>query len=170
MTAGSRTKCGISTTRSNALYETLSSTDIEKMQGYHPLHRSMLTWSKTGLPNLVIAAISDGPEMAHGVESRPPFLDHVVAEFASTLPVDMLVHLSNDEMPVEKWIFREAVKPFVTEEVYQRRKHAFAAPFRWAKHGLLYNKLASLVSRENVEQLGFVDWDKCKDILDRSFD
>jgi asparagine synthetase B (glutamine-hydrolysing) len=46
------------------------------------------------------------PEMAHGVESRPPFLDHVLADFASTLPMDLLVHLDGQNVPVEKWLFR----------------------------------------------------------------
>lgn len=28
----------------------------------------------------------------------------------------------------EKWILREAAKPFITEELYKRRKHVSASP------------------------------------------
>lgn len=153
-----------------AILELFSKTEVEEMATYHPLHRALLAWSRTVLPNMVIAAISDGAEMAHSVESRPPFLDHIVSEFASSLPVDVLVHLKGEDAPIEKWIFREAVKPYVTEEVYARRKHAFRAPFRWKKDGPLYRKLTSLISREHIDQLGFVDWKKCHDIVDRSFE
>lgn len=152
-----------------AIHDLLSEKELKAMATYHPMHRGMLAWSKSILPNMVIAAISDGAEMAHGVESRPPFLDHVLAEFAQTLSADMLVHLEVDKAPIEKWLFREAVKPFVTEEVYRKRKHAFAAPFKWKVGGPLYKKLTSLISRENIERLGFADWEKCKDIVDRSF-
>lgn len=152
-----------------AIHELFSKEEAEAMATYHPLHRGMFAWTKTILPNMVIAAISDGAEMAHGVESRPPFLDHIVAEFAYTLSADMLVHLEVGKPPKEKWIFREAVKPFVTEEVYKKRKQAFAAPFKWKVGGALYHKLSSLITKEKVEHLGFAEWEMCKDIVDRAF-
>ncbi|KAK4539881.1 hypothetical protein LTR36_010275 [Oleoguttula mirabilis] len=153
-----------------AILECFSATEIKEMADYHPLHRAMLVSSKTLLPNKIIAGISDGAEMAHSLESRPPFLDHLVAQYSYTLSVDMLVHQEGDKPPVEKWIFREAIKPYVTEEVYGRRKKAFAAPFRWDVGGPLHAKLSSLVTRENIERLGFVDWSKCEDMVDRSFE
>jgi asparagine synthase (glutamine-hydrolysing) len=79
------------------------------------------------------------------------------------------VHLVGDQQPTEKWIFREAVQPYVTHEVYRRRKQAFAAPFRWKKGGPLYLKLQSLISRENAERLGFADWTWCEGIVDRCY-
>jgi asparagine synthase (glutamine-hydrolysing) len=106
---------------------------------------------------------------AHSVESRPPFLDHVVAELAQTFSADTLVHLVGDEKPTEKWIFREAVKPYVTDEIYRRRKQAFAAPFRWKKGGPLHSKLMALISQENVEKLGFADWKWCENVVEKCY-
>ena len=108
--------------------------------------------------------------MAHGVESRPPFLDHILADFASSLPVDMLVHLDEQNAPAEKWLFRQAAKPYITQEVYERRKQAFAAPFKWKKGGPLHQKLCHLITRKNLLHLGFVDCDKAEEIFRRSFD
>lgn len=79
------------------------------------------------------------------------------------------MHLAGNEKPTEKWIFREAVKPYVTDEIYRRRKQAFAAPFRWKKGGPLHSKLLSLISRENVEKLGFADWSVCEDLVENCF-
>lgn len=153
-----------------AIRETFSATEVEEMASLHPLRRSMFTWSKTLLPNLVVAAVSDGAEMAHAVESRPPYLDHVVADFVNSLPVDLLVHLPDaDSVPIEKYIFREAAKPFITPEIYARRKHAFAAPFKWKEGGPLWNKFQQLLSKENLEALGFVDVEKAMQVRDRAF-
>lgn len=84
--------------------------------------------------------------------------------------MDPLVHVEGDQRPTEKWIFREAVKPYVTDEVYRRRKQPFAAPFRWKKGGPLYAKLSSLITRENVENLGFAVWDQCGSLLDKCYE
>jgi len=152
-----------------AIRESLSDQEAEEMATLHPMRRGMLAWNKTILPNMIIAAISDGAEMAHGVESRPPLLDHVVAELAQTLPVDMLVHLEPSQPPTEKWIFREAVREFITDEVYKRRKHAFASPWSYQQGGPLYNKLRHIITQENVERQGFIDWDQCKDLVHTAF-
>jgi len=61
--------------------------------------------------------------MAHSVEGRLPFLDHPVAELATTLPVDLKIR----DM-VEKFVLREAMQPFITDTVYTRQKHTFLAP------------------------------------------
>ncbi|KAF2207336.1 hypothetical protein CERZMDRAFT_115204 [Cercospora zeae-maydis SCOH1-5] len=152
-----------------AVSKTFTENEAANMKELHPLHRSMAAWNKTILPNMVIAAISDGAEMSHSIESRPPFLDHVLSEWAQKLPVDVLVHVEEDGGVTEKWLFREAVRPFVTEEVYQRRKHPFSAPFWWQPGGPLQKKLASLITEENVARLGFVEWDRCKDLVDKVF-
>lgn len=84
--------------------------------------------------------------------------------------MDLLVHLDGEQAPTEKWLFREAVRPYITDEVYRRRKQAFAAPFRWKKGGPLYDLLSSLLSQENVQNLGFADWEFCEGMVDRCYD
>lgn len=46
-----------------AIYQSFSQEEREKIVQLHPLHRAMWAWQKTMLPNMVIAAISDGAEM-----------------------------------------------------------------------------------------------------------
>jgi asparagine synthase (glutamine-hydrolysing) len=46
-----------------AIHETFTQKEIEEMASLHPMHRGMWAWHKTILPNVIIAAISDGAEM-----------------------------------------------------------------------------------------------------------
>jgi asparagine synthase (glutamine-hydrolysing) len=46
-----------------AIHETFTPKEIKEMAKLHPMHRGMWAWHKTILPNMIIAAISDGAEM-----------------------------------------------------------------------------------------------------------
>jgi Asparagine synthase len=91
---------------------------------WHPLHTSQYIWTKSILPNLILTCMGDRMEMAHSIEGRPPFLDHVLTEYANRLPPSTKIRINPETGEVvEKWILREAGKPFITEEVYKRKKH-----------------------------------------------
>jgi asparagine synthase (glutamine-hydrolysing) len=62
-------------------------------------------------------------EMGNSIEGRLPFLDHHVVEFARSIPVSMKI-----KDGVEKYILREGARPYISETIYQRRKHPFLAP------------------------------------------
>jgi asparagine synthase (glutamine-hydrolysing) len=62
-------------------------------------------------------------EMSASVEGRLPFLDHHLFEFARTLPMTFKIRNG-----IEKYILREAARPYITETVYRRQKHPFMAP------------------------------------------
>jgi asparagine synthase (glutamine-hydrolysing) len=62
-------------------------------------------------------------EMAHSIEGRTPFLDHHLVEAVVAMPVDMKVHATT-----EKYVLREAARPYLTQTVYRRQKHPFVAP------------------------------------------
>ena len=69
-----------------------------------------------------------------------------------------------------KYILREASKDFVTKELYERTKHPYSAPTHWPADGPLHGKMAELVTRENVRELGFVDWEGGADkLVERAF-
>jgi asparagine synthase (glutamine-hydrolysing) len=69
----------------------------------------------------------DGGAMWHAIEARSPFLDHVLWEFASSLPFDVRLH--QGEL---KAILREMVRRNIGPEVANRRKQGFTVPVtRW---------------------------------------
>jgi asparagine synthase (glutamine-hydrolysing) len=61
--------------------------------------------------------------MAHAVEVRLPFLDHVLFEFASQIPMKYLVNNGQN-----KRVLREAVRPFMPKAVCDGIKQPFLAP------------------------------------------
>jgi asparagine synthase (glutamine-hydrolysing) len=91
---------------------------------WHPLHTAQYLWTRSILSNLILTCMGDRMEMAHSIEGRPPFLDHELAQLANFLPPSVKVRIDPEtEQITEKWILREAAKPFVTKEIYERKKH-----------------------------------------------
>ncbi|MDF5731952.1 MAG: asparagine synthase (glutamine-hydrolyzing) [Rhizonema sp. PD38] len=88
-----------------------------------PVHQSFYLWSKTILPNYLLRMLGDGVEMAHSIEGRLPFLDHKVVELVRNMPMTLKIHGLT-----EKYVLREAAKPFITDTMYKRQKHPFLAP------------------------------------------
>ena len=90
---------------------------------WHPLHSALYVWNKTILPNMLLTCLSDRTEMSNSVEGRVPFLDHHLIDYVNNLPPSMKFRYdpTNDTL-TEKWILREASKPFITQELYERTK------------------------------------------------
>ncbi len=88
-----------------------------------PVHQSLYLWSKTLLSNHILRIFADGVEMAHSIEGRLPFLDHKVVELVRNMPVVLKIRGLT-----EKYVLKEAAKPFITETVYKRQKHPFLTP------------------------------------------
>ncbi len=98
--------------------------DIQgQLANTEPVHQSLYLWSKTILPNYLLRMLGDGVEMAHSIEGRLPFLDHKVVELVRNMPVALKIRGLT-----EKYVLREAAKPFITENIYNRQKHPFLAP------------------------------------------
>lgn len=138
---------------------------------WHPLHTSEYTWAKTGFSNILLRYLGDNIDMAYQVESRPAFLDHNLTEYVNGLPPSLKLKYDYDTGKfTEKYILREAVKPFVTEEIYTRTKKPYMGPLKFPVNGPLHRKLEELVTRENVEALGFVDWEQTSVLVPKAFE
>jgi asparagine synthase (glutamine-hydrolysing) len=94
-----------------------------RIEGRDRLNQMLYLCSKTLLPNFILNYLGDRMEMAHSIEGRVPFLDHLVAESAARVPVDMKVKGIR-----EKHVLREAAKEVLIPEVYDRQKHPFSSP------------------------------------------
>lgn len=132
-------------------------------QACEPMHLSMLLWSKTMLPNFVLCALGDRMEMAHHVEGRLPFLDHKLVEFVSQLPASFKI-----KDRAQKFILREAVKNYLPESLYRRKKHYFQAPPLLANtKGNMYSLVQDVLRSSALESLSFLDSKKTRMILDQ---
>lgn len=91
------------------------------------LNRAFYFDLTTYLPGDILVKV-DRASMAHGLETRAPFLDRDLAEFALSLPACLKV----DTGGRTKIVLRQACEQFWPDEVRARGKHGFGAPYkRW---------------------------------------
>lgn len=85
---------------------------------------------KTLLPALL--QVEDRMSMAHGVESRVPFLDHPLIEFAATVPAD--IKFKNGELKrLLKTVFHDRLPPAIRD---RKDKMGFPVPLTlWLRQG-----------------------------------
>ena len=105
----------------------------------HSLHLE----ARTFLHGLLV--VEDKLSMAHGLESRVPFLDNDLVDFAMTVPVSMKLgrleatqplteNSVDDKQPcyeatgIGKLILRDVLRRYVPEQIADRRKQGFSAP------------------------------------------
>ncbi|KAL1595958.1 hypothetical protein SLS60_009648 [Paraconiothyrium brasiliense] len=137
---------------------------------WHPLHTSEYIWSKTIFTNLILRYLGDNVDMVDHVESRIAYLDNRVSEYANSIPPSLKMRYDPATKTLrEKHILREALKPFITEEIYSRRKHPYMGPIRYTANGPFHQVIKSLVTKENVEQLGFIDWSRVEGLAEKAF-
>ncbi len=101
----------------------------------------------------------DGNSMAFSIESRVPFLDYRIVEFAIAL--DGKYKIRNQWT---KWIIRKACRDYLPKEIVKRKnKMGFPAPFaRWLREGSSREELKriiyefgerNIVPKETIDQL-----------------
>ena len=97
----------------------------------HLWERQVRDVTSTSLPSLL--RYEDRNSMAHSVESRLPFLDYRLIEFAIALPASMKIRDGYG-----KWILREAMRGRVPDRIrLARNKRGFDVPqARWIERGL----------------------------------
>ncbi|KAG6365790.1 hypothetical protein INS49_007401 [Diaporthe citri] len=165
------TRCYASSTPLDTIANNVDGRVLDLIQNsWHPLHSALYVWTKGHLANNFLSCLGDRTEMAHSIEARPPFLDHELAEYVNNLPPSVKLRWNPSSHAItEKWVLREAVKPFVTDEIYKRSKHPYTAPATWPAGGPIHQLLERLVTKANVDQLGFLDWEHVKDLVGVAF-
>jgi asparagine synthase (glutamine-hydrolysing) len=79
---------------------------------------------KSFLPGDILVKV-DRAAMAHGLETRAPFLDRDLVEFTLSLPSSLKVNGSETKI-----LFKHALKQYWPTELHQRGKQGFAAPYQ----------------------------------------
>jgi len=103
------------------------------------------------LPDDILVKV-DRASMAVSLESRAPFLDHSVVEFAWSLPVSMKI--ANG---VGKRLLRRLLDRYVPRELVERPKKGFGVPLeRWLR-GSLKEWASDLLAPERLRREGFLD-------------
>lgn len=110
----------------------------------------------TSLPTLL--QYEDRNSMAFSIESRVPFLDHRLVEFA--------FQLRNDDKAngiYTKWVMRQALKDVMPQAIVERKdKKGFVTPgeVKWLRGAL------SHLTDADFKQLDFLNYQKIKSLMD----
>lgn len=74
----------------------------------------------------------DRMSMLHGLEVRPPFLDHEVVDFVMQLPAEFKIQPGN-----RKRILKDTFRDLLPAEIFTRRKQGFEVPLlKWFRNEL----------------------------------
>jgi len=88
---------------------------------------------------------TDAMSMAHSVEVRVPFLDHLLVEYVTSLSVELKLSLSKSDFNrLNKPLLVDAISDIIPEEVYNRKKMGFTFPLqKWLTGRLLVTDYVS---------------------------
>lgn len=129
----------------------LSPAFAESLQGHDIREKMMFTDTLTYLPDDILVKV-DRASMAVSLESRVPFLDPRVVEFAWRLPLSAKISGGSG-----KSILRDILYRHVPRELIERPKMGFAVPIdNWLRHELR-DWAEALLDRQRLEEDGFFE-------------
>lgn len=137
--------------------------DLDRMRRWHPLNRSLYVAFKTMLPGMLLSHKGDRVAMAHGVETRYPFLDDDVLALCGRLhPRWKLRGLFGD-----KHLLRQAALRRLPPRIALRRKAMFMAPMAESFLATPPEYVRQLLSVESLRRTGCFDVAAVRRAFDR---
>ncbi|NBC32106.1 MAG: amidotransferase 1, exosortase A system-associated [Alphaproteobacteria bacterium] len=119
--------------------------------GADPLARVQYLDFKTWLPGGMLTKV-DRASMAHGLELRPPLLDHELVAWAMSLPASCKV-----EGFAGKAILKRALAPLLPHELLHRPKMGFSIPLADWLRGALAGRCTALAEGSALAASGLFD-------------
>jgi asparagine synthase (glutamine-hydrolysing) len=128
---------------------------------WHPFARMQYFDLKHRMGDGVVHAL-DAASMAHSVEARVPFLDHVVADYCARIPPWVKMRRLR-----EKAVLRRAMRDVLPAEIARRPKWAMHVPFdKWLR-GPLPDFASEEFAAERIREAGCFDATAVAQALER---
>jgi len=116
-----------------------------------PVARMMVLDGLTYLPDDILVKL-DRAAMAISLETRAPFLDRDLIEFAWSLPMDMRIRNGKG-----KWLLRQLVYRYVPRKLMERPKMGFGIPLDSWLRGPLREWAEELLAENRLRKEGYLD-------------
>ena len=131
-----------------ATYLTANRPDLSSLSDVQTMMAlDMLTY----MPDDILVKL-DRAAMSVSLESRVPFLDHELVEFAWHLPQDLKLRDGQT-----KWILRQILHKYVPQNLMDRPKKGFAVPIDSWLRGPLRDWAEALLDETLLKQQGYFD-------------
>lgn len=157
--------------------------DIKLTRPEDYINHSLYFEAKTFLHSLLV--IEDKLSMAHSLETRVPFLDNDLVDFAMRVPVSMKIQNLKEVVKIDenepgsktrkyfektkdgKRLLRHAMAKYISKDVTERMKQGFSAPDNsWFKGESLAYVQATLVDNNNAKLFQYFDQSMVKRLIE----
>jgi asparagine synthase (glutamine-hydrolysing) len=129
---------------------TLLAGNVPELRGLNAGERMMALDLMTYLPDEIFVKL-DRAAMAVSLESRIPFMDHDVIEFAWRMPFDYKVRDGRS-----KWPLRQILHKHVPQALVDRPKRGFGVPIEAWLRGPLRDWAEALLDERRLEREGYL--------------